>query len=158
MSSFAAVQAPTFVAASSAEVIAQEWFPSVDIAHVRKAVRLTGTVTDERLYAALVRSMDEVNRALAAWASAYTTAGIASFAEVPAPKIGGESINVHHYRDAVYYLARADLMETYRDMDATREGVQKAEELEPSVDSDRRVARNALNDIRGTARMSVELV
>lgn len=158
MSSFAAVQAPTFVAAASSDVITQDWFPAVDIAHVRKAVRLTGSVTDERLFAALVRSIDEVNRALAAWAASYMTAGIASFAEVPAPKIGAESVNVHRYRDAVYYLARADLMETYRDMDATREGVQKAEELEPSVDSDRRVARNALNDIRGTARVSVEIV
>ncbi|GJH39071.1 head completion/stabilization protein [Paraburkholderia hospita] len=161
MSSFSAVQAPNAAALNTplaSQIIEQDWFPNVDISHVRKAVRLTGTVTDERLQAALVRSMGEVNSALATWQAPYVATGIASLADVPAPKIGGESVHLSRYRDAVYYLARANMVEQYRDYDTTADGNKEVETVRETVDSDRRIARNALNDIRGTARMSVELV
>jgi hypothetical protein len=162
MSSFSAVQAPTHAdlsaPSSDGVTIDQEWFPAVDVAHVRKAVYLKGSVTDERLVAALVRSIDEVNRALSAWQAPFVAAGVVSLAEVPAPKIGGESVHLSRYRDAVYYLARADLIEQYKDFDSSPDGVKDADALDETVCSDRRIARNALNDIRGTARMAVELV
>ncbi len=48
--------------------------------------------------------------------------GSASLAEVPAATINGESVNVWHYRNAVYSATRALILERWRDVDTTIKG------------------------------------
>jgi hypothetical protein len=134
------------------------WFPPINLDVMRKAVRLNGTVTHERLREAVIAAIDEVNRELAYWRAPLEAAGVATLAELPADSIGGESVQLARYRRAVYFLARADLTEKYRDFDSTKSGAADADELVTTIDADRRNARNAINDIRGIAHSTIELI
>lgn len=105
-----------------------------------------------------IAAIDEVNRELSTWRQAHQAAGVESLDELPADTIGGESVQLSRYRRAVYYLARADVTEQYRDFDSTKSGTADAAELAQTVDADRRNARQALNDMRGVARTTIELI
>ncbi|MYM70524.1 head completion/stabilization protein [Pseudoduganella sp. FT55W] len=133
------------------------FFPDIDLAHLRAAVRLNGTVTDERLVDALVSAMINVNGELAAWKVASIAAGAVNLEAMP-PQLGGKSIKATLYRTAVYRSTKADLTERYRDYDSTKAGDRAADELEPSIDDDRRAARWAIRDLLGVARTTVELI
>jgi phage tail protein X len=161
--SFNATAAPqittdTSTPADDATVTNIDWFPPIDLAAMREAVRLDGTVTHARLRASVVDAIDEVNRELATWRAPLQASGIAKLADVPADAIGGESIHLSRYRKAVYYLARADLTSKYRDFDSTKSGSADAEELETTICADEKNARNAINDIRGVSRSTIELI
>ncbi|MBR8114426.1 head completion/stabilization protein [Burkholderia cenocepacia] len=163
MSSFNAIESPTLTPESAPPaddpiVGNVAWFPSIDLAHMREAVRLTGTVTTARLRDAVIAAIDEVNRELASWRAPLEAGGVASLAELPADTIGGESVQLARYRRAVYFLARADLTETYRDFDSTKSGAADADELMTTIDADRRNARQAINDMRGVARSTIDLI
>lgn len=163
MTTFNAIESPNLTpdpAPPADELIVQNvaWFPSIDLAHMREAVRLVGTVTTARLRDAVIAAIDEVNRELTSWRALAEAAGIASLAELPADPIGGESVQLARYRRAVYFLARADLTEKYRDFDSTKSGANDADELATTIDADRRNARQAINDMRGVARVTIELI
>ncbi len=163
MSSFNAIAEPNITPeltppADELIVTNAPWFPSVDLTHVRQAVRLDGTVTHARLRDAVIAAIDETNRELSAWRLSHQAAGVDSLAELPADKIGDESVQLARYRRAVYYLARADLTEKYRDFDSTKSGAADADELVTTIDADRRNARHAINDMRGGARSTIELI
>ncbi|CAN7192864.1 head completion/stabilization protein [Trinickia sp. LjRoot230] len=163
MTTFNAIASPTLTPepTPSADALIVDnvaWFPPIDLADMRDAVRLVGTVTTARLREAVIAAVDEVNRELASWRSPLEAAGVASLAELPADTIGGKSVQLWRYRRAVYFLARADLVEKYRDFDSTKSGAADAEELMPTIDADRRNARQAINDIRGVPRTTIELI
>ncbi|HDR9024811.1 TPA: head completion/stabilization protein [Burkholderia vietnamiensis] len=163
MTTFNAIESPSLTPepAPPADVQTVQnvaWFPSIDLVHMREAVRLVGTVTTARLRDAVIAAIDEVNRELASWRAPHEAAGIASLAELPADAIGGESVQLARYRRAVYFLARADLTEKYRDFDSTKSGANDADELATTIDADRRNARQAINDMRGVARVTIELI
>ncbi|MDE3330397.1 head completion/stabilization protein, partial [Burkholderia pseudomallei] len=99
-----------------------------------------------------------VNDELAAWRARQRAAGAATLADVPAPRIDGESAHVARYRRAVYHLTHADVTEKYRGYDTTKSGGQVAADLAATVDDSRRAARWAISDILGIARSTVELI
>ena len=134
------------------------WFPDISLQDLREAMRLDGTVTQERLRLAAVDAIASVNDELRPWRAVQRTAGYAELASVPATQIDGISGHVQRYRRAVYNLARADLTEQYRSYDATKSGGQHAEELEATISESRRNVRWALNDLRGMARSTIELI
>lgn len=134
------------------------FFPTIKTSSCRATVRLDGTVTDERLIEALVLSISEVNRALAAWQTRQQAAGYTVLTQVPAPLINGESELVAHYRRAVYALTKAELIERYRDVDTTKSGLAHAEAMDPEIDTYRRDARWAISDIQSKRRLLAELI
>jgi hypothetical protein len=74
-------------AESSADVVINNfaWFPNISTQAARFAMRLDGTVTDERLKLALIKAMVEVNRELNGWRLKRVQEGHASLATVPLP-------------------------------------------------------------------------
>lgn len=142
----------------SATVTNDGFFPDINLDHMRATVRLDGTVTAERLRDASIAAVLLVNDELAEWKAAQLGAGHNTLATVPAPEIGGESINLVRYRTAVYRFARADLVERYRNFDATKSGVDQAEQLESTIDDDRRAAKWSIRDILGRPRSTIELI
>ncbi len=155
MSSFFAA-AP---ASSDQDAISNDgFFPDVSVTDALAAMRQDGTVTRERMRAALVEAVLSVNEELADWKTRQMAASYATLADVPAPKVDGTSAHGHRYLRAVYCQARAGLIERYRDYDATATGDRNAEKLELAVDDLRRDARWAIGDIRGIPRTTVELI
>ncbi|MCI0152145.1 head completion/stabilization protein [Paraburkholderia sediminicola] len=163
MSSFIATAEPNTArtpdTSTAAALIGNDgWFPDIDLTGLRKAMRLDGTVTHERLRLAALDAMASINTELGTWQAAQLADGHAGLASVPAPQLGGISTHVLRHRRAVYNLMRADLTEQYRSYDSTRSGGQKAEDLDETISEARRNVRWALNDIRGIRRSTVELI
>lgn len=134
------------------------FLPEIDPADARARMRLDGTVTPERLRTALVEAALSVHDELAGWINEQVAAGHETLAAVPARQIDGESAHVLRFQRAVRCLATANLIERYRSFDATAEGHQRADALDPTVDDLRRDARWAIRDILGARRTTVELI
>ncbi|MBT1538284.1 head completion/stabilization protein [Ralstonia solanacearum] len=159
MSSFiAAAPSPTPAQPGGQPIGNDGFFPDIDVDQARAAMRLDGTVTPERLRAALVDAALSVNDELAPWKARQLTAGFTALGAVPAQWIDGQSPHVHRYLRAVHCTAAAWLIERYRSFDATAAGDRKAETENTSVDDLRRDARWAIGDIAGAPRTTVELI
>ncbi|WP_244106668.1 head completion/stabilization protein [Paraburkholderia phenazinium] len=133
-------------------------FPDIDLNVLRTSTRLDGTVTLERLREAAIDAVVSVNADLHAWRVRQADAGHPSLADVPAPVIGGESVQLARYRRAVFNLTLADLTERYRGYDSTKSGGQQAEDLELTICEARRNVSWALNDMRALPRSTIELI
>lgn len=153
----------SFIAAAPAKagqnpITNDGFFPDIDVDQALVAMRQDGTVTPERLRAALIEAVLSINEELAAWKARQLGGGCARMEDVPAQKVDGKSANLHRYLRALYCQARAGLIERYRDYDTTAAGDKHAETLEQSVDDLRRDARWAISDILGATRSTVELI
>ena len=156
---FARPDPPTTGAADGAASVKNDgWFPDIDMTDLRDAMRLDGTVTQERLRLAVLDAIASVNSELLTWQATQRIAGHTDLASVPTARVDGLSTHVLRYRRAVYNLTRADLNEQYRAYDATKSGGQHADDLEATICESRRNARWALSDIRGIPRSTIELV
>lgn len=158
MSGFVAT-APVPPAEAPSDAIANDgWFPPLSIADTRNAVRLDGTVTDERLRAALVNAMMDVNRQLRAFKAERSALGQASLAAASADEmVDGKPRLVLLYLRAVMCSAKADLTERYRDFDADAANP-RVRDAEPATDEQRRNAQWAVRDILGQSHVFVELI
>ena len=139
-------------------ILNSAFWPDINPADCREAMRLDGTVNEKRLRAALIEAAASVNVELAAWRQTQQDAGYTTLAGVPADEIDGESVLVQRYRRAVYGFAAANLTERYRSFDATKSGHEQADDLDLTIDDLRRDARNAISDIVGIPRCTVELI
>ncbi|MCA7941570.1 head completion/stabilization protein [Burkholderia cepacia] len=134
------------------------FYPDVALEQARDTMRLDGTVTDTRLRHELLDAIASVNDELRDMRATWQAAGAARLADVPGDQLDGESALLHHYRRAIYCLAKASLIERYRDYDTTGEGARRADELEPQGDELRRDARWAISALLRRPRVTVELI
>lgn len=134
------------------------WFPDIDVAKARAAMRLDGTVTLPRLREALIAAIISINRQLQGWQRSQQVIGHAGLESVPAPTVDGLKTTVSLYQRAVHCTAKADLIEHYRDFDTTSEGSKKTDLLDPLIGEQRRNAQWAVADIKGETRVTVELI
>lgn len=158
MSGFVAT-APVPPADVPSDAIANDgWFPALSIADTRNAVRLDGTVTDERLRAALVNAMMDINRQLRSFKAERSALGQASLADASAGEmVDGKPRLVLLYLRAVMCSAKADLTERYSDFDAVPTNP-RTKDLEATPDEQRRNAQWAVRDILGQSHVFVELI
>lgn len=144
---------------AEAYVITNDGFwPDIDGATLRAAIRLDGSVSDARLEVAAVNALIQVNQELRGLKTSHQGDGHAALADVPADRINDESCLVLLYRRAIYCTTAAELSERYRSFDSTSEGNRNAEELTPSIDEYRRDARFAIRDLLGVGHCTVELI
>ncbi|MFN3944591.1 MAG: head completion/stabilization protein [Allosphingosinicella sp.] len=134
------------------------FFPPVDPALVRAEQRIDDNVTAGRLRAAIVAAMLTIDNDVRAWRARHQAAGHATLADVPAPVIAGESRNVLLYRRAIGCLAKAEIIERYRDFDQTGAGQRDVAELSSAIGELRRDGRHAIRDLLGKPRTMVELI
>lgn len=138
------------------------FFPAIDCEQLRKDIRLDGTVTPARLQLAVMDAMWAVNAELREWRAAHVQAGRGTLGEVPAESIGGESVKVRQYRQAIYAHVQAQLAEAYRDMDTTPQGAGKEARvlsaLEIRTDGFNQRLRWAIADLKDTSRVIAELM
>lgn len=126
-----------------AQVIDGDGFwPDIDPSIARVVLRLNGTVTNERLVESLQNAMQHIDTELADWRNKQA----ASLTD----KQNGL------YRRAVYFCAKADLTERYRDFDTTADGERRVEDLADAIDSARRNERWAVHDLLGIPRVVIE--
>jgi len=134
------------------------FWPDVDLAKFRSVMRVDGTVTPERLRQVVLTAMAEVNAELYPWRERQELAGHNSLADVPAEKLAGESVRLHHYVNAVWCWTRAVLNERYQDFDATAAAVKRGEELNDASGDLWRDARWAVSRVQDMPHCTVELI
>jgi hypothetical protein len=134
------------------------FFPDLNLQELRDSMRLDGTVTDERAQHALEAGMFDANRSLADYMKSQKDLGFDSLENVPDADWQPSGTNVRLYLRAVWCLAKANLIERYRDYDSTGKGEARAEAMDLTGDDLRRDAAWALSDIRGANRTTVELI
>ncbi len=154
MSGFIANANPT----SATTIENAAFWPAIEPAAVRAAMRLDGSITDERLTAALLAAVLGVNDELRTWQAQQEAAGYATLADMPDTHIGGVSRRVHLYGRAVNCATAAELTERYRSYDASDSANQRADDLQPSIDELRRDLRWAISDLQQRPRCTIELV
>lgn len=134
------------------------FWPDVRVSEFRRDMRMDGSVTDPRLRLALLTAIAEVNADLYEFREKRRAQGYASLADVPADVIDGESQRLMLYRRAVFCWAKANLVERYRDFDATGDGSKKAEDIETTLGELWRDVRWAESRLRDMPHMTVELI
>lgn len=151
------VPAPTPTAVE-VTITSSLFWPSIEPAAIREQQRLDNTITPARLRMALIEAIAATNNALLTFRQAHQELGTAKLEDIDAEAIDGTSILIHRYQRAVGSLAKALIMERTRDFDATGKGDKKAEALADPIDDCRRDHLNALADITGRPRVTVELI
>ncbi|MCL6408407.1 head completion/stabilization protein, partial [Dickeya dadantii] len=101
------------------------FWPEISLSDVRMEIRINGAVTTTRLKHVVIEAVGHVTGQLATWQNGQVSGGYISLALVPAAQINGESVRVHRYRRAVFSIARALLIENYRDVDTTGDAGEK---------------------------------
>lgn len=134
------------------------FWPDVQLAAAREAMRLDGTVTASRLEHALIAAIIEVARDVRGWKVARIAAGYQALVDVPGDQVGGQSVAMQSYLRAVYCYAKADLVERMADYDLTAAGQRKPEWLDTTADEQRRNASWAISVLLGRPRATVELI
>lgn len=146
-------------ATGTPEIIPNNSFwPDVDLAKFRAAMRVDGTVTPERLKQVVLTAMAEVNTELYSWRERQELRGFNTLGEVPAEKLAGESVRLHHYFNAVWCWTRAVLNERYQDFDATAAAAKRGEELADTTGDLWRDARWAISRVQNLPHSTVELI
>ncbi|WGE76093.1 head completion/stabilization protein [Actinobacillus equuli] len=139
-------------------LVSTEFFPAVSLLAVRNTMRIDGTVTNERLKHSVISAIGIVNRDLKAYCTQAQANGKQTLAECNDEQINGVSLDVHNYLRAVYCLTAANLYERYRSYDSTKDGNDKADELESTADDLKRDYHFAVRDILGGNHLISELI
>ena len=102
--------------------------------------------------------MSEVNAELYDFRKRQQALGFQTLADVPAEELDGKSERIHHYHNAVYCWARAQVNERYQDYDATASGVKRGDELAEASGDLWRDARWAISRVQDAPHCTVELI
>ncbi|QUG76367.1 capsid assembly protein [Erwinia sp. E602] len=139
------------------KVTAGTFWPEVLLSNVRKEMRINGAVTTSRLMQVVTEAVIHAADQLNDWQAEQLAAGHAQLQDVPAMVINGQSAKVYRWHRAVYSIARALLIETFRDVDTTGDaGEKRAAALSSQAADHWRDARWAIADIQGSVRNSAE--
>jgi len=132
-----------------AEIIADGWFPPVLLEDVRSKLRIgDGTVTTQRLTAAIEGAMVSAFRALAPWKLLRIADGAVILGQVT-----DITLNDANYADLLWQriirnFAGAELGDLHRDISATDDGLDRADEKSATADDYRRLAYQAIRDMQ----------
>lgn len=149
-----------------ATVSAGGFWPVIKLSELRMAARITGGITTSRLMHVTTEAVAHVTGQLLDWRAGQIRAGFDSLEDVPSVSSSGETeklmindenVKVYRFRRAVYSIARALVLEGYRDVDTTAKGDKDAAALDTQRDDLWRDARWSIADIRGEPRIYAEL-
>lgn len=147
-------------------VSAGDFWPVIMLSDLRLAARITGGITTSRLMHVTTEAVAHVTSQLRDWRIGQMKAGYTALEYVPEilpsgereiMTINDENVQVYRFRRAVYSLARALVLEGYRDVDTTPKGDKDAAALDLQRDDLWRDARWSIADIRGVPRLYAEL-
>ncbi len=142
------VSPPPSTDPADANIAADGWFPPVAMATIRDTIRLgEGVVTTQRLEAAMEGAILSGLRDLAEWSIARALEGATELAQVTDAQIGGRNMAVLLWERVVRYYTAAELADQHRDITATDEGLDRAEEKAVTADYYRRLAYAAVADL-----------
>jgi hypothetical protein len=144
-----------------------EFFPDIALRDFQSRYRVDNGAGEDRQIQALQQAMTRINRELlddsameegTNWVCQQVRNGFFSLETVPANHYGDCNEKVMQYRTAVYAHAKARLVERYRDTQTTRLGHDRADDLELTADDYDQESREAVRQLLGKPRCTIELV
>ncbi|MFC2994870.1 head completion/stabilization protein [Acinetobacter sichuanensis] len=129
------------------------FYPSIDLDHIRKIVRIDGVVTNDRLKQVIIEEVIDVNRLLI---SLQTQ--VEKLSDLSKTMIDDLPDTDYLYLSAVANGLAAKINENYRNYDSSNTGVKKAEQAECTVDDYRRNKQWAIQQLKGENHTVVELI
>jgi hypothetical protein len=158
MSAFVAVP-PAPQSPVNATVTAGDWWPEIDCGAMREALRLGDAVTHVRLVEAVRGAIITVQAELRDWTATQRAAGVETLSAVaPDEMIDGFTRLELLWIRAVRFHAAAELLEGHRDTSATNEMIVRADAELCTAGDYRKLATQAVRDILGVPRTTVELI
>jgi len=140
-----------------ASVHADGWFPAVTLASVRNTFRLgEGVVPTARLTEAVEGAMLSAFRALADWRTARVLRGALTLTEVTELTLNNRNLAVVLWERIIRCFAAAELADLHRDLSATDDGLDRAEERALTADDYRRMAYAAIADLQSIGGDAVQ--
>lgn len=150
---------PAPASPENAEVAGDGFWPAIDVNAMRDELRLGDAVPHARLVAAIEGGLLTVDGELADWRAAREAEEIASLdAFEPGRTLGGKPRGVLLFTRAVRFAAAAELADLHRDMTATAHGQTVADDDRLTAADYRRLCTQAIRDLIGTPRCTVELI
>lgn len=150
---------PAPASPENAVVEGDGWWPDIDCNVMRDELRLGDTVPHARLVAAIEGGLITVDGEMADWRTAREADGITELAEFePERTLGGKIRAVMLFTRAVRFAAAAELAELHRDMSATAHGQAQVDDQKLTAADYRRLCTQAIRDLIGTTRCTVELI
>ncbi|TVZ39372.1 head completion protein GPL [Alteromonadaceae bacterium 2753L.S.0a.02] len=139
----------------STEITNHPFFPSLLLADFRDVERVDATASESRAGVALYNAMLDANTRLADWMAEQTAQGITELSNVPQKPGHPPGANLRLYKQAVYSLAKAALLELLHDYDSTGD---TPTENSNAANECRRNAAWAINDLTNVPRVTIELI
>lgn len=132
------------------------FYPDIELDDFRAAMNVNNDVDSLSVENRLRGAMFKVNRLLKDWRDEL--GDVATLEEVDAPVMDGLSEKIYFYKQAVYAYARAQLMESRREVTTTAKGHDRADSLSETVDDYYRMSHEAVRVILDKTRITVELI
>lgn len=123
--------------------IAVAGWPSISLADARDALRIDGTVIDDRFSESLQNAAYAITAELFEWRKQQTES------------VFDDERLQFLFRRAVYYYAHAELLERYRNLDVAKNGEKHYESVAEAAGDSRRNSRWAIADILAKTRLTV---
>lgn len=143
--------------APEGKVIADGWWPDIDLAYLRDTARLNQTkIPAARLREAVQCAILDITDELADWRKDHTR--YANLAAVPAMQVDGQSALVVRWIRAVNACVAADLGERLLGQSSTAAGHDRAVEQLSEADLHRRNVVFAVRQFLGRTRVVAELI
>lgn len=129
-------------------VDADGWYPPVSLADIRAKLRIgDGTVTTGRLTAAIEGAMITAFRALDDWKLLRVAAGALTLDQVTTITLNNVNYADLLWQRIIRNFAAAELGDLHRDISATDDGLDRADEKSATADDYRRLAYHAVSDL-----------
>lgn len=144
-----------------------EFFPAISLRDFQERYRVNNGQAETRQIQTLQQAMQRINRELlddaatedgVSWVCQQVRNGFYTLETVPANQYGGCSEKVMQYRTAIYAHAKARLTERYRDTQTTRTGHDRADDMDLTVDDYDQESREALRQLMGKRRCTIDLI
>lgn len=136
-------------------VVANDWYPDVDLSLLRRVQQIDDSVANERLQHAVTKAIISVNAELSDWQCDKVKSGYYSFLDIPTQSLGQSKNTEFLYMNAVYATTLAILNYRYwavADTVGKTIGAQQTAALVESADEYQRERWESLQLLRGEPR------
>ena len=136
-----------------------QFWPALDLDHLRQAIRIDQSVTSERLRDVVENAALDIMGELDSWKTQQEAAGYRSLADVPGRhSVGGKTDFTVRWHRAVTSVVAGDLADRQHAQTVRSAGVERAEELAADIDVHRRNVTYAVRDFLGRTRIIAEVI
>ncbi len=127
---------------------ADSFFPALSVTEFRTTMQQDDTVSNERIIEQIKAGMMMIAGDVTDWRSQQTASSINELGEVKKDA----------WRMAVFNRAKALIIENYRDIDTTKSGHNRADAMQPSINSYLQRSREMQSILTSSPRTVIKLV